>query len=362
MKKVLIATPLFPPSIGGPATYVKLLSEELPKKGIEVSVVSFDLVRHLPKGIRHMVFFWRVLKEARKTGLVFAQDPVSVGLPSLFAAFISRRPFAAGVHGDYVWEQSRQRFGVVDSIDDFQHKKYGFRVEVLRWVQKKVVRSAIFTITPSNYLRDIVRMWTREPERIVTTYFAADVSSIQKSPALWGNDRRQIFTAGRLVPWKGFSYLLDVLHSMPPLWHLLIVGDGPDRDVLEKKVAALGVADRVRFTGAISHKELVRHMLESDLYILNSSFESFSFQTVEAMKAGLPVVATTIGSFPEIVRHMVDGILVTPNDEEGIVDAVKQYEDGVFRQKMIKSAMSRAEYFSVDKTIDGLVKLIQKTI
>ena len=49
--KILIATPLYPPDIGGPATYAKILEDELPKQGVTVSVVSFHVVRHLPKGL-----------------------------------------------------------------------------------------------------------------------------------------------------------------------------------------------------------------------------------------------------------------------------------------------------------------------
>src|SRR3990167_7909869 len=105
--RIVIATPLYPPEIGGPATYAKLLFEGLPEKGIEVELVKFSDVRHLPKIIRHIAYFLRVLKAARNANVVLALDPVSVGLPAMKAAQKARKPFVVKIVGDYAWEQGQ---------------------------------------------------------------------------------------------------------------------------------------------------------------------------------------------------------------------------------------------------------------
>ena len=92
-KKILIATGLYPPEVGGPATYSKLLFDTLPKHGFEVTVVSFGEVRRLPKGIRHVFYFFKIIKKGRYTDCIFAQDPVSVGLPAFLAARLLRKRF-----------------------------------------------------------------------------------------------------------------------------------------------------------------------------------------------------------------------------------------------------------------------------
>lgn len=357
VKRILIATPMYPPTIGGPSTYVSLIEKGLKKNGYQVGIVSFDNFLHFPKVLRHFLYFCKIFYHAFRFDVIYAHDPISVGLPSLLAAFFSFRPFTMGVHGDYVWEQSAQRFGVKDSIDDFQNKKYGFKVEFFRFIQKKVVGCAKFAVTPSDYLRDIVRKWVKNPDRIVTTYFATNLGNIPRAEVSW---RGKIFSAGRLVPWKGFSLLIDILKDLPSNWELLIIGDGPERDRLNKKVLDLGLSKRVYFTGAISHESLIEKMVSSDLFILNSSFESFSFQTVEAMKAGLPIIVTNIGSFPEVVRDGVDGILVDPDNREQIIKAFNKYDQDVnFRKNAMNSARSRADYFSVDSTVSRLIKLFE---
>jgi len=73
--KILIATGIYPPDIGGPATYSKLLKDELPDRGIDVKVLSFGEVRHLPKIIRHFSYFLKVLKLGKGANVIYAQDP-----------------------------------------------------------------------------------------------------------------------------------------------------------------------------------------------------------------------------------------------------------------------------------------------
>src|SRR5690606_32638727 len=113
-----------------------------------------------PKLIRHLLYFFKVIKVGRDCDLVFTQDPISTGLPALLAAKIMRKPLVMRVAGDYAWEQSVQRYGVVDSIDLFQSRRYGWRVELLRKLQSYSVKHSTLVITPSEYFKNLVDKWT----------------------------------------------------------------------------------------------------------------------------------------------------------------------------------------------------------
>ena len=171
--KLLLATGIYPPDIGGPATYAVLLEKELPKHGISVEIVTYGpagVSRSIPKGLRHLIFFFKCWLAAFKSDIVLAQDTISAGLPALIASKLSGRKFLIRVPGDYVWEQSVQRFGVKDSIDDFQNKKYDWRVEFLRSVQKFVVGHADVVITPSKYFGSLVSKWVKDSSKIHVIY------------------------------------------------------------------------------------------------------------------------------------------------------------------------------------------------
>ncbi|MFA6404784.1 MAG: glycosyltransferase family 4 protein [Candidatus Paceibacterota bacterium] len=365
--KILIATGIYPPDIGGPATYSKLLNDELPKRGIEVLILSFGEVRHLPKVIRHIVFFFKLIKRSRGCDIIFAQDPVSVGLPSLFVSKILGKKFFIRVAGDYAWEQSMQRFGISDTIDDFQNKKYKTNVEFLRSIQKFVVGHADTVITPSIYFRDLVSRWNKKQKRVFHIYNGIEFPTLDESKDVArekvsiSNNVISIVSSGRLVPWKGFFTLIDVIGNLVkdiPNCKLYIIGDGPDRPALERYIVDKGLESIVILTGSISRSEMFSYLIASDIFVLNTSFESFSFQIVEAMYAGIPVVSTNIGNIPEIIEDGNSGILVKPDDREALkISILKILDDSDFREKIRMIAKQKSKQFSIDNTLDQLCKL-----
>ncbi len=354
-KKILIATGIYPPDIGGPATYTVLMEQELPKRGFGVDHLAFTEFRRLPKLVRHLWFFWKCFWMSGDFDFVYAQDPVSVGLPALIAARLRGRKFFIRVAGDYAWEQSAQRFGVKDTIDDFQHKKYGWKVELLRKIQKFVVGRADLVVTPSNYFKKLVGGWISTPEKVHAIYNGIQ---LEGEEGISGAREKVILSAGRLVPWKGFDVLIETMLDLPD-WRLVIVGDGPDYQNLKLKIEHLKLAERVTLAGAISREELRRHLARAGVFVLNTAFESFSFQVVEAMNAGLPVVATNIGNLEEIVTNGREGILVEPNDKAQILAAVRKIDqDKDFREMIVRNAHEKARQFSISRTVDNLVELI----
>ncbi len=356
--KILIATPLYPPDIGGPATYSKLLFDELPKRGIEVSTLSFGEVRKLPKIIRHFFYFLKLLKRGRGVDIIFAQDTASVGFPALWASRILNKRFFVRVPGDYAWEQATQRYGVKDSIDEFQNKKYGWRVEFLRKVQKLTVNGAETVIAPSMYFRQLVSRWVRNPGKVFCIYNGIDLASISKSSGEY--EPKTIISASRLVPWKGFSVLIKIMKSLPD-WKLLIAGDGPGRKELEEIITHHSVNTRVFLLGSMNREELIKKIQKSEVFVLNTSFESFSFQIVEAMACGTPVITTNIGNLTEIIDNGKSGILVTPNDEKAIISSITHLSsDATFREQIIVEARKKSQQFSIQNTLDNLFTHLKK--
>src|SRR3989338_6868609 len=105
---IIIATGIFPPDIGGPATYVPLLAQELSKKGHTIMVVTYadtagvvvgdgyrveKVSRNIPKGWRHLWYFWKIVRNSRGVDSIYAQDPVSAGVPAVLASMICRKKF-----------------------------------------------------------------------------------------------------------------------------------------------------------------------------------------------------------------------------------------------------------------------------
>ena len=138
--------------------------------------------------------------------------------------------------------------------------------------------------------------------------------------------RKLVFTLGRLVPYKGFSYLVGAAKCLPEDYMVVIGGQGPLRGPLEETAAQLGVQDRVRFMGWMDDADIATWFGAADVFALSSVMktEAFAIVQVEAMSCGTPVVATRIpGSGVSWVNaHEKSGINVPVRDSEALAQAI----------------------------------------
>ncbi|MCB9805882.1 glycosyltransferase family 4 protein [Candidatus Nomurabacteria bacterium] len=366
--KITIATGIYPPSIGGPATYSKLLFDNLPKQGIDVSVLSYDQVRHLPKGLSHLTFFLKLFSVAKRSKIVFAQDPVSVGLPTLIFCKLTGKKFFIRIAGDYAWEQSVNRFGVKDSIDDFQNKKYGFSIQLLKKIQTFVAKNSDQVITPSKYFRELVIGWGVPESKVRHIYNGIEIhkndynKTDSRNALNISSEKKVIISAGRLLPWKGFKELIEVIESLSyefPDLILYILGDGEQEQELKDLVKEKGLEKSIILTGKVDREIMFKYLSAADLFVLNTSFESFSFQIVEAMQMALPIISTNIGNIPEIVEDGKNGFLIAPNDKIQLKAKISLLlTDYDLALQFGESAHERSLLFSKEKLIENLVKIL----
>lgn len=368
--KILIATGIYPPSIGGPATYSQLLCTELPTRDVDVEVLSFDSVRHLPKGISHLAFWLKVTKAARKADLIYAQDPVSVGLPSQLAAQLFFKPFFLRLGGDYAWEQGVQRYGITDDLDTFAARRAGYPllVMILKRIQVHVAFWARRVIVPSEYLKKVVTSWGINPDKISVIKNVIEplpqLADKAAERARWKITAPTLVTVGRLVPWKGFLQLIEMMPDLlllKPDLRLVIIGDGPQLSELENRVNQLNLQKSVEFKGRMKRNELLSYVKAADLFVLNTFYEGFSHQVIESQSVGTPVVTTTAGGNGEAIRHEVDGILVSPHDQEAMKRAIIDHINNEAKRKMLsENGLKTVTQWSVTQMLDTLMNELHR--
>lgn len=367
--KLLVATGIYPPDIGGPATYSVLLEKELPAHNIEVEVLSFGSIRYLPKVVRHVAYFVLLLIRGFKADVIYAQDPISVGLPALLVTNILNTRFLIRLGGDYAWEQGKARFGVTDNLDDFSKKKEGYHtmVRFLKFVEKKVVDGADVVVVPSNYLKGIISNWGVDPKKIVVIYTVVeapkDVAEKEVLRKLMQLNGKVMISVGRLVPWKGIDLIINLmpklLKKIPDLTYI-VVGDGVEREKLETLVTKLGLESNVRFTGALDNPTTLRYMKASDLYVLNTGYEGLPHQVQECHMLGTPVITTTIGGNVEVIQSGKNGILVSYNDTDQFEkEIVKMLTDELHRNEIIKKGLQKPAHFTKEYMLDSIAQIIK---
>ncbi len=150
---------------------------------------------------------------------------------------------------------------------------------------------------------------------------------------------RVFLSASRLHASKGHDYLIEAFSQIPDAT-LLLLGDGPERGVLERQARALG--ERVRFGGQQADVSL--GMAAADVVVVPSLDEPFGRVAIEAMASGKPVVASRVGGLPEIVLHEKTGLLVSPGDVGAWVRSMQRVnEDGELRRRLARAGRRRAQ-------------------
>lgn len=362
--KVLVATGLFPPQIGGPATHSKLLYDALPGRGWDVEIASFGDYLGRPRFVRHFLYLLELLRKAPGADAILALDPVSVGLPALFASQIRSRPLVLKVVGDYAWEQGTQRWGVADSLDEFakHHQKYPWQVRLLKRAQTYVARGADRVITPSKYLKSILVDWGVDSRRVSVIYNGFHMERIAETPSVlrkhlkWTG--KVIITVGRLVPWKGMRELVETMPdilAVHPDARLVIAGDGPEEEPLRARTKELALEDRITFVGRLDQATLFRYVKAADLFVLNTAYEGFSHQILETMALGTPVITTAVGGNREIIRNDENGILVAPGAVQSLKEAIiGLLSDPVRAERLARVAHKDVAGFTDDIMLDWL--------
>jgi glycosyltransferase involved in cell wall biosynthesis len=156
---------------------------------------------------------------------------------------------------------------------------------------------------------------------VVRTVYNAVPDREPPPPSLASRDGPTVVAVGRLEHQKGFDVLVDAFARVRG-GRLLLVGDGGQRGALEQRVSRLGVGDRVQMTGWVENPRAI--LADADLFVLPSRFEGFPLAVVEAMLAGLPVVAADVGSVGEAVIDDETGLLVEPDDVDALAAALQR--------------------------------------
>lgn len=166
---------------------------------------------------------------------------------------------------------------------------------------------------------------------------------------------------GSLKEKKGHAVLLrawpDVISRRSDA-RLVLVGDGPLRDELHEAANHSGVRETIRFLG--NRADVPAILRASNVFVLPSLWEGFGIAVVEAMAAGVPVVASRVDGVCEIIRDGQDGVLVTPYDSEKLAQAIVELlNDGERAKNLVASAGKRAEEFSINTTVQRLQALYE---
>lgn len=385
-KRILIVTGIYPPDIGGPASYAKTLAQRL-SKDYEVKIITYSSVRKYDGDknypfqvkrvwkkniwfLRHIIYALKVFWSCKNSDIVYSLSTLNGSIPSLAGTRFFKKKFFIRIAGDYAWQVAVEKNKSNLFIDDFQKIKKTGWIGFLHKIQVWACKSADKVIVPSKYLASIVHGWGISGDRIKIVYNGVDFKSTgisqeeaKKKIGIYGDI---ILSAGRLVPWKGFRMLIKImprLSEISQLFRLVIVGDGPDKKMLESMIKNLGLERKVYLVGRKSQEELATYLAVADMFVLNTGYEGFSHQILEAMTVGVPVITTAVGGNKEIIRQGENGFMVKYQDEFNLIEAIKSlWQNPELQEEFKKEGKKTAEHFNSEKMIEETVQILNSKL
>jgi glycosyltransferase involved in cell wall biosynthesis len=218
----------------------------------------------------------------------------------------------------------------------------GLRARLYLWADRLVARftTAVVCVSETER-REGLAAGTCRPDRTVVIRNGIELERPRSRPQ--EPARPLLVSVGRLKAPKDFQTLLEALSLLGGVaFDTVIVGDGPDRAALEATAAHLGVNDRVTFAGTRDDVEAL--LASSSCFVLSTTSEGLPISILEAMAAGLPVVASRVGGVPELVEDGVTGLTVPPRNPAALAEALRGLlADAGLRERLGAAGRLRAE-------------------
>ncbi|MFO7167565.1 MAG: glycosyltransferase family 4 protein [Chloroflexota bacterium] len=357
----------YPPIGGGASPVTRALSEHLVRAGHDVDVVTmgFRKLPFLESFGRLRVFRVPALRKSpvravtvEMLSYLASALPVTLALtrrhrydlahahfllPTGALALALRRvrglPTVITAHGSDVPGYNPDRF------------KRGHRLLAPAW--RTIARSADALVSPSCYLRDLIRAGCDVPVEIIP--YGYDAPRRERPPK-----RRRILFVSRLFPRKGAQYFLEALAGLDLTgWEVVIAGDGPMLAPLQEQARQLGLA--VDFRGFLKGAPLDELYASSSIFVFPSVRDNFPVVLLEALSHGCAVITTTVSGMPEVVGDA--GLLTAPGDVAAIREALRRLmADEALCAELGARARARVERFAWDQVLARHLDLYERVI
>jgi len=334
--RVLVTVGIFPPDIGGPATFVpkiaKYFQDELNYE-IEILTLSDNknsninddfsvkrIDRNLPIIYRWLKTIFTIYKLGKNKDLIFVNG---LGTETTIANIFLKKKIIRKIVGDPVWERAYSKAKISESFDEFQVKNYGFSISLQKKVRSFSIKKSDIVVTPSQHLKNfILNLGFKNKIEIINN----GVFIPEENTNIFTNDQINITIVSRLVSHKNIEKIIKAISDLnSPLINLNIIGDGPELNQLQKISLESNNKDNIIFHGKLNRDEINHIFLNSDIYIQASNYEGLPHSLLEAMSYGIPVLCTPVGECKEILGNEDRGyILDLPVSKNNIKSKISQ--------------------------------------
>lgn len=332
--KILIATGIFPPDIGGPATYVETLCQKLPKLGCEVRVITYSddgvsnskqiyrISRKQNIILRYFKYFWQVWKLSSWADIIYAHDLVSVGLPcALVKSLKLKIKLIVRLGGDFLWEKAYNNGWTDKPLRAYYEQPKNLKEKVFLVIYNFVLSRCDKIIFSTAWQKEIYEKYLNinSGKVVVIGNAFPEFNFVQGQDKILSSQNKNILFAGRLIKLKNLGVVLRVVEQLGGV-NLVIIGEGPEEGNLKKLAKQLKISNRVGFKEKMNNKKLSKEILNSFIVIIPSITDISPNLVFECIKLGKPIIVTRESGFYNKYKDSL--IFIDPFSEDDIREKI----------------------------------------
>ena len=363
---ILITVGIFPPDIGGPASFVPKIAKYLINKGHNVKIICLSDKEHLTykddiNVIRinrslPIIFRWlktivKIYSNSKKSDLIFVNG---LGTETTIANLFIRKKVIRKIVGDPVWERVYNKNLIDESFDDFQENNHGLSISLQKMIRNWSINKSNLIITPSQHLKNFIDKIGFDKNIFVINN---GVNIEQHNKVVLENNIIQLLVVSRLVSQKNIDSIIKAIKVMENENIILnIVGDGSEINNLKLLVKKYELDKKINFIGKIENTKLNEYLKNADIFIQASNYEGLPHSILEAMNFEIPILSTDVGGCSILLNKGERGYIIPmPVSEveisEGIRTIINNKNEAKSKAKLAKNYLNQEHNFNTNAEI-----------
>ena len=363
---ILITVGIFPPDIGGPASFVPKISKYLINKGHNIKIIclsdkehldykdEFSVIRinrNLPIISRWFKTIVKIYNVSKKSDLIFVNG---LGTEATIANLFSRKKVIRKIVGDPVWERVYNKKLINESFDDFQENKHGIFISLQKIIRNWSINKSNLIITPSQHLKTFINKIGVDNKILVINN---GVTIQETNNKVFQNSIIQLLVVSRLVTQKNIDSIIKAVKVMENEGIILnIVGDGSEINNLKNLVENYELEEKVNFIGKIENAKLNEYLSNADIFVQASTYEGLPHSILEAINYEIPILSTEVGGCSVLLNKGERGYIIPlPISETGISDGIRTIinnkKEAMSKAKVAKEFLNQQHNFNMNADI-----------
>ena len=330
---ILITVGIFPPDIGGPASFVPKIANHLINMDNKVKIIcladeenllledELDVLRirrstYLP--IRWFKTISLIIKHGRKSDILFVNG---LGIEAAIANLYLRKKIVRKIVGDPVWERFYNKKRTSETFDDFQNLKHNLNVRIQKLIRNWSISSSEVVITPSDHLKEFINR-TNPKTEVLKINNGIEITEFKRSKTPL--HEFNILINSRLVVQKNIHLVIEAMDSIKNLdINLKIIGEGGEFASLEELITNLKIQNRVKMIGKVENNLISEYLKTSNLFIQASDYEGLPHSILEAINYEVPILSTEVGGCKDLLDNGDRGFIISsPLNKQQIAEKI----------------------------------------